>query len=122
MKSILKVAARRFGNFEQHSTIPPRYFMVTYEINAKEYTKQVDDNGGARAPLWQEHTNKIADAVKSRRILFRGEVPLTSDNDEEGLAVVKHPKEIFFLYHGRDEREPHSFIKHDSLYQAGIVS
>ena len=49
MKSIVKVAQRRFGNFEQHATIPPRYFLVTYEINGKEYTKQVDDNGGVKA-------------------------------------------------------------------------
>ena len=35
---------------------------------------------------------------------------------------MRHPKEIFFLYHARDEVEPHRFIKHDSLFQAGIVS
>ena len=28
---------------------------------------------------------------------------------------------MFFLFNGRDERDPHNFIKADPLFQAGIV-
>ena len=31
-------------------------------------------------------------------------------------------EEIFFVFHGRDERDPHTFIKSDPLYQQGVVS
>jgi hypothetical protein len=45
-------------------------------------------------------------------MLFRGEVTLDTESQSP---------EIFFVFHGRDEREPHSFIKSDPLFQNGIV-
>ena len=36
---MLMVNRCAFGNFEQHATIPPRYFLVTYDINGKEYMR-----------------------------------------------------------------------------------
>ena len=29
--------------------------------------------------------------------------------------------EIFFVYNGRDERDPHNFIKDDPLFKEGII-
>merc|ERR1712070_657817 len=84
---------------------------------------QIESEGGPnRNKLYQDHVDRVTQAVESRRILFRGETPYTEETMEEAVAIINYPKEIFFLYHARDEREPHNFIKHDSLYQAGIVN
>ena len=34
---LVRVAGRNFGSFEQHSTILPRYFLVKYQLDGKEY-------------------------------------------------------------------------------------
>jgi hypothetical protein len=37
-------------------------------------------------------------------------------------AESTEKKEIYIVFNARDEREPHSFLKLDPLYQAGIVA
>ena len=55
----------------------------------------------------QEHNDKIQSAVKSQRIIFKGE------SLGENQSKVES---IFYLYQGRDERDPHAFIKQDPLF------
>ena len=38
-----------------------------------------------------------------------------------GLSQTSDVEEIFFIFHARDETEPHQFIKYDPLYQQGCV-
>ena len=42
--------------------------------------------------------------------------PDLESGEARGLAAVEKMEEMFFVYNGRDEREPHSFIKGDPLY------
>ena len=83
----------------------------------------MENEGGChKNKLYQEHCDKLHQLVKQQKVVFRGETPFVDERQEESLATVKHPKEIFFLYNARDEREPYQFIKRDSLYLAGVVS
>ena len=89
--------------------------MVKYHLSAKEYARQVDND--SRSPILQEHQLQIDNAVKSQKILFRGETPREAEEgDSSEIAVSQHPKEVFYLYHALDEREPHGFLKADALY------
>jgi hypothetical protein len=91
--------------------------MVKYEVNSKEYQRQINDQGGHRAVAMQEHSSKVQMAIQSKRILLRGETPQTEESQgESSVAVAKPPKEIFYIYNARDEREPFHFIKSDSLF------
>ena len=49
-------ASRNFGSFEQHHIPPPRFFLVTYQLNAKEYERQVLADGAPnKSALMREH-------------------------------------------------------------------
>lgn len=83
----------------------------------------MNDQGGNRAAPMQDHVNKMTQAVQNKKVLLRGETPQSDSADgDSAVAVVRSPKEIFFIYNARDEREPYHFIKNDALWQAGIVS
>ena len=47
------------GNFEQHHTIPPRYFLLTLRLNEKEFAKKIDEGNAHRSPIVTEHTDKV---------------------------------------------------------------
>ena len=47
-----------FGNFEQHPTPPPRYFMCTLEINGKEFAKKMFDMGRGISKWWYTKPKK----------------------------------------------------------------
>ena len=64
--------------------------------------------------------------------MFRGEVlPGTTRSSKQEAAKpsttqqvsddVSKLSEIFFVFNGRDERDPHGFIKEDPLFREGIV-
>ena len=78
--------------------------------------------------LIQEHQEEVKKAVNERKVVFKGEVMAGQETAEEAqenpgaVASVGEMDEMFFVYQGRDEREPHSFIKRDPLFQQGIVS
>ena len=69
-----------------------------------------------------EHQDEVKRAVDNRKVVFKGEVmaqqEATEDNQENpgAVASVGEMSEMFFVYQGRDEREPHSFIKRDPLF------
>ena len=43
-KNLQKITGvRHFGNFEQFHPIPPRYFLVKYELNVKQFREKVLD-------------------------------------------------------------------------------
>ena len=51
-------------------------------------------------------------------------MPQRKSVNKEGassLSSTSEVEEIFFIFNARDEREPHSFIKFDPLYQQGCV-
>ena len=78
--------------------------------------------------LAEEHKMKVKAAVDMQKIVFKGEVlpgsKISSEQDpsakeaaESGISSdVSQIDEIFFIYNGRDEREPHQFIKDDPLF------
>ena len=74
--------------------------------------KQIADDH--RSPVLHEHSDRVLAAVKSNQIVMRGEVPYTNENktaETTEVAMINYPKEIFYIYHGKDERDPFHFIK-----------
>ena len=105
---------RWFGSFELNHEIAPRYFMVTYHLNQKK-SADVDKEH------LDDHLNQIKMAVERQKIVFKGEVLPTQDDSQEADKASTHKPEMFYIFNGRDEREPHDFIKGDPLYQQGYV-
>ena len=116
---------RSFGNFELFHPIPPRYFLVKYEIDQKQFREKVLDAGNAELAI--DHRDKVQKAVSSQKIVFRGEMlpeQETKEGAEADAAQVSQTNdidEIFFVFNARDEREPHQFILADPLYSEGII-
>ena len=128
MKSISR---RFFGSFEQNYFVPPRYFMLTYKLNPTVLQTKVFDNPKGQE-LTEEHRAKVKLAVESSKIVFRGEVlPGTTRSSKQASAKpstseqvsddVSKLSEVFFVFNGRDERDPHGFIQDDPLFREGIV-
>lgn len=112
---------RSFGSFEQSHFIPPRYFLVTYKLDKREYNEQIVINDSDALVL--EHQEQVKRAVEDQKIVFKGEVLAQSGSEESEepvesteMSSTAEMEEIFFIFHGRDEREPHSFIKNDPFY------
>ena len=118
-----RVSKRSFGNFEQVHPIPPRYFLVKYEIDQKQFREKILDQGNAELAI--DHRNQVQKAVSAQKIVFRGEVlPEKESGPEADAAQVSQTNdldEIIFVFNARDEREPHQFILADPLYNEGIV-
>lgn len=55
----------------------------------------------------EEHKNAVKRGLDDQKILFKG--------------FSKEAGEMFFVYHGKDEREPHEFIMRDQYYVNGLV-
>ena len=120
------LAKRAFGNFEQFHPIPPRYFLVKYQLNQREFREKILD--APTAELAIEHRENVQKAVESQKIVFRGELmpereALNAEDGQEavGVAQTSDLEEIIFVFNARDEREPHTFIKADPLFTNGIV-
>ena len=58
-KAMLQVPKRFKGNFEQHHTIPPRYFLLTLRLDENEFEKKIDGSATHRSPIVTEHTDKV---------------------------------------------------------------
>ena len=52
---------RFFGNFEQFHPIPPRYFLVKYELDQKQFREKVIDAQNAEIAI--DHRNQVQKAV-----------------------------------------------------------
>ena len=74
---------RTFGNFEQFHPIPPRYFLVKYELDQRKFREEVLDAASPEVAI--EHREKVQQAVQSQKIVFRGE--LLPDRSAEGAAT-----------------------------------
>jgi len=103
--TLWSVSRFHFGSFELAHEIAPRYFLVTYHLNQKKYADIEKEDA-------QEHIDLIQKAVEKQKIVFKGEVL--------GSEEASKP-ELFYIFNGRDEREPHNFLKSDALYQQGFV-
>ena len=117
---------RSFGNFEQAHPIPPRYFLVKYQIDQRQFREKVLDASDAKLAI--DHAKKVKDGIAMQKIVFRGEMlPERSAGDDGGDSDAAHVSqtneidEIIFVFNARDEREPHEFIMADPLYSEGIV-
>ena len=56
--------ANQRGSFELSYDIPPRYFLLNYEMNEKEFTESDE---------YTEHRQKIKDNISNQRIILNGE-------------------------------------------------
>ena len=121
---------RQFGNFELYHPIPPRYFLVKYELDQRKFREKVLDSPGKEIAI--EHSEKVKRAVQDQQIVFRGEMlpQRTESTDESGeqeqegttaVAQASDLDEIIFVFNGRDERDPHRFIMDDPLFTEGVI-
>ena len=86
------IAQRHFGNFELYHPIPPRYFLVKYELDQRQFREKVIDSAGAELAV--EHRDKVQKAVADQLIVFRGELLPQRDVEEvegaEETTTVAH--------------------------------
>ena len=84
--------------------------MLNYELDSKQFKMKVGDlaDKEERQQLIDEHQSLVKTNVDTNKIVFKGEVL-----DDERM---------FFVFNGRDETEPHSFLMNDPLYLQGIIA
>ena len=127
---VLALQKRLFGSFEQFNPIPPRYFLVKYELDQRQLREKIIEAPNAQLAI--EHRDKVQRAVDAQKIVFRGELLPERAQDKEGLdaaaadttttvAEASDLDEIFFVFNVRDERELMTFVKQDPLYNEGVV-
>ena len=130
LSALTPVSRRFFGNFELFHPIPPRYFLVRYELDQRQLREKIlDAAGGAEVAI--NHREKVQKAVDMQKILFRGEMlPQRAEEGEadgeaaseaKSVAEASDLDQIIFVFNARDEREPHEFIMKDPLHIEGIV-
>ena len=94
------------GSFELSPEIQPRYFMVKYTMDNKKWD-DLDAKKELRKHM-EEHAEKLVAAKQSQKIVLEG-------------SMLDETKDVFYIWHGKDEREPHSYLKMDPYFQAGLV-
>ena len=110
--------------------IPPRYFLVKYELDQRKFREKVLDSPGKEIAI--EHSEKVKRAVQDQQIVFRGEMlpqrtestDESEEQEQEGTTAVAQASdldEIIFVFNGRDERDPHRFIMDDPLFTEGVI-
>jgi hypothetical protein len=62
--------------------------------------------------------------LDDQKILFTGctkyERPVSDKETAPATSEIRHD-EMYFVYHGKDERDPHTFIMTDQYYVNGLV-
>ena len=125
--SLSFLSKRPFGSFELHYPVPPRYFRLQYVLDQRAYREKFTE--ASTKELAYEHREKVQEAIKKEQILFRGEclpgqLEQAKDGTETDRAVsadMATHDQIFFVFQGRDERDPHDFMKMDPIFQQGCV-
>jgi hypothetical protein len=88
-----------YGSFEQSFHIPPRYFMVKYSLH---------ENFSEMKELHEaEHKGHVKRQLEDQKLLFKGCTLVPERETERKIG------EMFFIFKGRDERDPYNFIIND---------
>ena len=74
-------ATKQRGNFEIHYNIPPRYFMVTYDIDSKVDCKEM-----LSSSEYDEHRAIIKKQVQNQSIIMNGETLDMHDDDNTNFS------------------------------------
>ena len=72
----------------------------------------------------EEHQREVKRKLDDQKILFTGltkyVAPLDSKSTQVATDEIRHD-EIYFVFNGKDERDPHSFVMTDQYYITGLV-
>ena len=73
------------GSFELSYEIPPRYFMVTYDLKT-----ELDSTHVTKVSEYEEHRALVKTAVENRRIVLNGETLDIHDDKNTNFAISEN--------------------------------
>ena len=61
----------------------------------------------------EEHNKEVKKRFDDQKIVFKGAIAASSENGTPG--------EMYFVYHGKDEKDPHQFVMSDQYFINGLI-